>query len=188
MKLVIALGNPGKGYEMTPHNIGWVILDAFLNKHSTEVLWEKHHKVKAFVTKVAIKDAQYLFVKPQTYMNKSGEAVRDLLSFYKLSVDQVIVIHDEVDLKLGEIKIATDSGAAGHNGVQNIIDILKTKNFTRLRVGVKTPKKDKIPTEKFVLQRFSFLEQRKIKKVMPKYLEVLDCLIESDNPKTCSQR
>jgi PTH1 family peptidyl-tRNA hydrolase len=108
-------------------------------------------------------------VKPQTFMNLSGEAVQSIMSFYKLSPDDILVIHDDKDIVLGEYRLATDSSSAGHNGVQNIIDKLGTQKFKRIRIGVGV--ETDLPSEVFVLQKFSDEESEKIKDVLEKVLE-----------------
>lgn len=175
MKIIVGLGNPGEQYKTTRHNAGWMILDAILG----EVKWQENKKFNALIHE----DGEFLFVKPLTFMNESGMSVRKVLDYYGLLPknfgllskkdsdlnDVLTVIHDDLDLNFGEYKIATDSGSAGHRGVQSIIDHLKTKKFTRLRLGIKNELlRTHIPPEKFVLDNFNREEKEKLKDLAAK--------------------
>lgn len=169
MKIIVGLGNPGKEYEKTRHNIGWMVLDSFLGN----VQWQENKKLNALI----YKHQDYLFVKPTTFMNKSGETVQKILHYYKLNPkilgilrkknndlsNTLLVIHDDLDLDFGTKKIVNNSSSAGHNGVQSIIDNLKTKNFTRLRLGIGNDLlRTQIIPSKFVLQSFNSEERKKL--------------------------
>ena len=180
MKTVIALGNPEKKYEKTRHNLGWLALDQFIG----EAKWEKHHKAKALTTKVD----GVLFVKPLTYMNESGRAVNDIVKFYKLSTKDLLIIHDDVDLRFGKMRIVKDVRSGGHRGVQSIINQLGTQDFVRLRLGTANDKLKKWSTEHFVLEPFSFFEKRKLNKWLPTITEAISCLLEHDDPTSCMNR
>ena len=175
MKIIVGLGNPGEQYKNTRHNAGWLALDNLLG----EVKWREDKKFNA----LTYAEGEFLFVKPLTFMNNSGQAVQKILNYYKLlpknfgllkkkdaDLNEVLtVIHDELDLNFGEYKIATDSGSAGHRGVQSIIDYLKTKKFTRLRIGIKNELlKVHIPPEKFVLDPFSRDERKRLPEILAK--------------------
>lgn len=175
MQVIVALGNPGEKYENTRHNIGWLALDYWLGP----VSWKENKKFSALL----YEDKRYLFVKPLTFMNDSGLAVQKLLAYYKLlpkklglinksdaDLNNVLtVIHDDLDLNFGNYKISTNSGSAGHNGVKSIINHLKTKKFTRLRIGIKNELlKVHIPPEKFVLSHFSGEEQASLSTIFTK--------------------
>lgn len=162
MRIVVALGNPGDKYEKSRHNAGWIFLDNLISSPD----WQENKKFNALIHK----EIDTIYVKPLTFMNNSGESVRKVMNFYGLLPrslgiitkknqdlsDTLTVIHDELDLDFGKEKISRDSGSAGHRGVASIINHLKTKNFTRLRLGIKNELlKNKIPAEKFVLQNFS---------------------------------
>lgn len=174
MNLIIGLGNPGKKYEQTRHNIGFMIVDEIA--HLNNLQWQKK---PAFQALLAIGNG-YVLIKPQTFMNDSGKAVGALARYYKLVsrgifglkkdtnlTDSITVIQDELDLPLGTYKISQNRSSAGHNGVQSIIDHLKTKNFTRLRIGIMAESKKNIPGQTFVLQNFSNQEIEEVKKIMP---------------------
>ena len=153
MKLIVGLGNPGKQYELTRHNAGFLATDFFLKDPPAISCLSKFN---ALICEYHEDGEKVLFVKPQSFMNLSGEVVREILAFYKLDhANDLLVVHDEVDLPFGSIKEGFASGSAGHNGVQNIIDELGTKDFARLRIGVETREKDSsLPTDVFVLNRF----------------------------------
>jgi peptidyl-tRNA hydrolase, PTH1 family len=168
MKLIIGLGNQGTKYENTRHNLGFLVIDEF--KRNLEFgIWNLDKKFKSLVSEGSFNDQKIILVKPQTYMNNSGEAVRLLADYYKIKFEDILVIHDDIDLSLGEIRIQKERGSAGHNGVQSIIDSLKTKDFIRARIGIK-PKNEgrKIDTEKFVLENFNEEEKTIIQEIIKK--------------------
>jgi len=160
MKLIAGLGNPGKLYNQTRHNVGFLALDALAKKLGLK--WETSKKLKA----ISAKNADIILLKPQTFMNNSGLAVAAALAYYKLGPENLTVIHDDLDIPLGKYKISTDSRSAGHKGVESIIDRLKTKNFKRIRIGVKTSELEKIPADKFVLQKFASREKKTIQELI----------------------
>jgi PTH1 family peptidyl-tRNA hydrolase len=175
MKITVGLGNPGKQYVLTRHNVGFMVVNA-IAKNSNET-WQYNKKFNAEITSLPApllirrgeKGERFILAKPQTLMNNSGQALRALMSYYqllpkKLSIftakgsdlsNILTIIHDDIDIELGKYKISVDSRSAGHKGVQSIINHLKTKNFKRIRIGIRTTAADKIPAEKFVLQKFS---------------------------------
>ena len=154
MKLIVGLGNPGKQYEFTRHNAGFLALDFFLK--DKEVI-SCQSKFKAEICEYHDGREKIFFVKPQSFMNLSGGVVSQLLSFYKLDAEKdLLVVHDDKDVVFGKIKTTQESGGAGHNGVQNIIDELGSRKFHRIRIGVESREADSpMPTDEFVLQRFS---------------------------------
>lgn len=154
MKIIVGLGNPGEKYRYTRHNAGFLAVDYFLSgkeaiscqsKFSGQICEMHFHATKTF------------FVKPQNFMNNSGEMVRELCNFYKVNIaEDLLVIHDEIDLKFGYYKLAHDSSHAGHNGVKSIINELGTQNFSRIRVGIESRQSRlESPTDQYVLQNFS---------------------------------
>ena len=163
MKIIIGLGNPGEKYKNTRHNVGFIILDALAKEKNLN--WKTNKKFNAEIAK----DGELLLAKPLTFMNKSGQTVQAILSYYNLlpkklgflktkdsDLSKILtVIHDDLDIKFGKYKITAESGSAGHNGVANIINYLKTKKFQRFRIGIKNEISEKAKAEKFVLQNFS---------------------------------
>lgn len=152
---IIGLGNPGEKYKNTRHNTGFFIIDKLRKAWNfPEFKFEK--KFNAEISKNRINGKDIILVKPQTFMNLSGQAVRAISDFYKLAPEDTIVIHDDIDISLGKYKISTDSRSAGHKGVQNIIDNLGTQKFRRIRMGIKNININlKTSPEDYVLQKFS---------------------------------
>ncbi len=191
MKLIVGLGNPGPEYEKTRHNAGWVVVDTLL----TELVatagfqagdWEKGKDVLTLRAEIALSSGsseRLIFLKPQQFMNRSGEGVRRaaksvLGADFELAGHDLIVIHDDVDLELGEVKMSINRGSAGHNGVQNIIDHLKTKDFIRFRIGIRANAVDRVGTERFVLMSFSKTEHKKIEESAKRCAAGLVLLLE----------
>jgi len=165
MKLIIGLGNPEEKYKNNRHNAGFIIIDEF-QKDWGFPAFEFSKKFDAEISEGISEGDKIILVKPQTFMNKSGESVQKIISFYKLTPEDITVIHDDLDINLGEFKLSTDSRAAGHNGVQNIIDKLGTQNFKRIRIGIEGEEQRKnrvVPGDVFVLQDFSDEELEIIK-------------------------
>ncbi|MFH1232933.1 MAG: aminoacyl-tRNA hydrolase [Patescibacteria group bacterium] len=180
-KIIVGLGNPDEQYKKTRHNAGWLAIDALANK--LDLTWQNNKKFSAEIAK----NNEIILVKPLTYMNNSGQSVQAVLSFYKLlpkkfnllinknsDLSQILtVIHDDLDIDFGKYKISIDSRSAGHNGVESIIKNLKTKNFKRIRIGIKNLTITKIPAEKFVLQNFNQEELTNLNKLMPELINNL---------------
>lgn len=177
MKLIIGLGNPGDKYKRTRHNVGFHLINIIQEKFEfPNFSFEK--KFKAKISEKKIGKEKILLVKPQTLMNKSGESVSSLLDFYKLSPSQIIVAHDDLDIAIGTFKIAGNSSSAGHNGIQNIIDLLGTKEFQRIRIGIGDKSTNspqcKMGAHDFVLGRFSKEETEKLEKATPEILAFIE--------------
>ena len=156
MYIIVGLGNPTKEYEGTRHNVGFDVIDALADKYNINVT---DRQSRAFCGKGIIAGQKVMLVKPQTYMNLSGESVRGLLDYYKIDPEEeLIVIFDDISLDVGQIRIRKKGSAGGHNGIKNIIAHLGTDAFPRIRVGVgmKPPKMD---LADYVLSRFSKEEQ-----------------------------
>ena len=145
MKLIVGLGNPGKEYENTRHNIGYMIIDNFVNSDN----WKKESL--AYVLKQTINNENVLFIKPTTYMNLSGQAVQYYLNYYKIDTKDLLVIQDDMDLDIGKVRLKLKSSAGGHNGIKDIIKNIKTDEFLRLKIGISKPTNDTI---EFVLGKF----------------------------------
>ena len=182
MRLIIGLGNPGEEYENTRHNVGFEVVDTIARKEDAIFSFEK--KFNAEVAKARFDGKPVVLAKPHTFVNKSGEAVRKLKLFYKMKPENIVVIHDDLDIEFGNFKMSFAKDSGGHRGVQSIIDALKTNKFWRLRVGTanrklttarhqKTLKAKKESVGHFVLSKFSPSEQDEIKKLIKKALERL---------------
>lgn len=162
MKIIVGLGNPGEKFEFTRHNAGFLAIDSFLKGQETI---HCESKFNGNICEVHFHATKTFFVKPKTFMNNSGEAVREICRFYKLDTSRdLLVVHDEMDLPFGEIRTTKSSRAAGHNGVQSIIDELGSQDFHRIRIGVEGRKsREEMPTEAYVLAPFSEVERKKLK-------------------------
>ena len=154
MKLLVGLGNPGKKYEQTWHNLGFMTLDQLATSRPEEFLkFKKNLRLKADVCEGANPQEKLILVKPQTFMNKSGEAIKDLVNFYKIKPENLWVFHDDIDLPLGKIRISHDASAGGHKGVQSIIEQIGSQDFVRFRLGIQKNTPNNLPTETYVLQK-----------------------------------
>jgi len=174
MKLIFGLGNPDQEYAKTRHNIGFMVLDELAQDQK----WNDSKKAMAQYLKTVINNQPVELLKPQTYMNRSGLSVAHAMRHHNLQPDDLIVIHDDKDLPLGKIKVQANVSSAGHNGVQSIIDNLKTKNFTRIRIGIASDNPKKMSdTGKFVLGRFGWLEKTKVKKIIASTIEKIEELV-----------
>ncbi|HEB81981.1 MAG TPA: aminoacyl-tRNA hydrolase [Gammaproteobacteria bacterium] len=137
LKVIVGLGNPGPKYTETRHNAGFWFVEEVARRYGGSFRAEK--KFFGELAKVNIEGSDIWLLKPQTFMNRSGQAVKSLLSFYRIKADQLLVAHDEIDLPPGSIKLKTGGGHGGHNGLRDIISQLGTKDFHRLRIGVGHP-------------------------------------------------
>jgi len=156
MKIIVGLGNPGNKYKKYRHNTGFILLDKLAEERGLK--WKKSSKFESDVAECA----DFILVKPQTFMNNSGDAVSKIMNFYKISPDDLVVIHDDVDLKFGDIKKQKGKNPAGHHGVEDIMEKIGTKEFWRIRVGIGKPENKQIPVDVWVLQN---LEDNELKDV-----------------------
>lgn len=164
MKLIVGLGNPGKQYERTRHNVGFLMIDKLASGAGLKLTPSK--KLLAEASKGELAEKRVVIAKPTTFMNSSGQAVQALLAFYKLTPDDLVVIHDDKDIPLGETRVQRNRGAAGHNGIKSIIEHIGTKDFLRIRVGVAPTDKTIHDTADFVLGNFTKEEQKVLKTVI----------------------
>jgi PTH1 family peptidyl-tRNA hydrolase len=173
MFLIVGLGNPGKKYQNTRHNIGFRAVDEIATNFQFTI-FSFQSIFNAKISKGKIANKKIILVKPQTFMNLSGKAVKILHTKYHIPYTKLLVLHDDIDLPLGKIRIVKNRGAAGHKGVESIIKELKSKNFVRFRIGI-CPKtsKPKNP-EKFVLQKFNKEEEKIVKEVIKKTVEAIE--------------
>ena len=141
MFLIAGLGNPGKEYENTRHNAGFMVLDALADKLGADISEKKH---KALCGKAVIGGQKLILLKPQTYMNSSGESIRAAADYYKVDPEDILVVYDDISLAPGQLRIRAEGSAGGHNGIKSIIAHLGTQEFPRVRVGVgeKPPRMD----------------------------------------------
>ena len=158
--LVVGLGNPGRDYHFTRHNIGFFCIDHLADVHGWQV---DTRKMQGLYCQGRAYGVQLLLVKPQTYMNRSGECVRSFLDYFKIPDEHILVLHDDIDLPTGRIKMVARGGAGGHNGVRSLISHLGTQEFARMKIGIGRPMPadngSVQPVEQFVLSRMSPEEQ-----------------------------
>jgi len=190
MILIVGLGNPEKKFDGTWHNLGQTSLNFVSQKWQKDYSfsdWEKIKKTENEISKGKIKENTVILAKPLNFMNLSGKSVKKLLFYYKTTVKNLMVIHDDLDLPLGKIKIAKNRGAAGHKGVQSIISELKSKNFIRFRIGIKAGNQKIKNPEKFVLQKFNKKESKQTEKVIKKTAQAIEIAIQEGLEKAMNQ-
>lgn len=195
MKLIVGLGNPGEKYAGVRHNLGFVVVDELVDRlQGTGDSWKKNEKLKSEICNLKTETCNLILAKPQTYMNNSGLAIKLLTTYYKLPATDVIVIHDELDLPLGKIKVRIGGAAAGHHGVESIIAALGTDQFIRVRLGIGNlrtqsgeHKGQSVSAEKFVLEPFVPREKPQVKHMIKQALKALDLLLEKGLEKAQNQ-
>ena len=189
MKIIIGLGNPGEKYDNTRHNLGFETLDYLLKKYEplNESTWEESKKTKSQIKRLSIKKINALLAKPQTYMNNSGMAVSLLLKYHKVEPEDIVIVHDELDLPLGKIQIRFGGGTAGHNGLESVIKSLGTDKFLRIRMGVGKPiridgskfdQKRHHSVEQYVLEPFQEQEHHEVRTMIKHVQKNLELLLE----------
>lgn len=189
MKLIVGLGNPGDQYIGSRHNLGFEAIEAFAKECSSNK-WSYPDKFKSELIKLEDK----ILLKPHTYMNNSGQAVSKVAKFYKIKVENIIIIHDELDLLLGKMKIRQAGGAGGHHGVESIIEALNNPNFIRIRLGIGTTegflgehKRISFNADKFVMQPFLPNEYSKVKAILKRSTQALEVLLNHGLEKAQNQ-
>ena len=176
MKMIVGLGNPGKEYQDTRHNVGYLVLDAFLG----DVSWKDKFKAMYYLDN--INGEKVLFVKPTTYMNLSGDAVVEFINYYDISLDDLLIIHDDLDLPFGKYKLKTDSSAGGHNGIKSIINRLGSQKFARLKVGISHDRS--MDTKDYVLGSFSKADKEKFNEMQVTFNKIIKCFIKEGIDRT----
>ena len=179
---LIGLGNPGKRYSKNRHNIGYLLLENLSKKYNSNFLLKD--KLKSSCSEFKIKDSTYRLFLPNTFMNNSGDAVRAIVDWYKINLDQLFIILDDKDLPLGKIRFRKKGSSGGHNGLKSIIEKLQTNNFNRIRIGIGSPKSNEgrknFNTISHVLGNISLEEKSILDKV---YDRVIDALEELNTKK-----
>ena len=175
---LIGLGNPGKKYSQSRHNIGFLLLENLANKYNSNFLLKE--KLKSSCSEFKINGSSYRLFLPNTFMNNSGDAVRAIVEWYKINLDQVFIIVDDKDLPLGKIRFRKKGGSGGHNGLKSIIEKLQTENFNRIRIGIGSPPsikgKNNFNTISHVLGNISTEEKSVLDKVYVRVIESLEQL------------
>lgn len=189
MFLIVGLGNPGEKYENTRHNLGFEAVEYFCHKEALGE-WTLEDKFKAEI----IKNELFILARPQTYMNKSGLAVSKLANYYKVPPEKIIVVHDDLDIALGHMKVRIGGSAAGHHGVESIIEELGSDHFIRVRLGIGNlraisgeHKQISFNAEKFVIEEFGQGEGSKVKSMLKRCLKALEVLLKDGVEKAQNQ-
>ncbi|MBI5345664.1 MAG: aminoacyl-tRNA hydrolase [Chlamydiae bacterium] len=169
MFLIVGLGNPTKEFENTRHNVGFDVVTELAKKHGLTFKNEK--RLKGKLAKGNILGEEVVLLLPMTYMNLSGEAVKLALDFYKIELDKVLVVADDVDIPLGELRIKKDSGSGGHKGLENIELVLSSKGYVRLKVGIGRGLED---IKDFVLGHFTQEEKEKLNEIIKKAMQAIE--------------
>ncbi len=162
--MIAGLGNPEKKYFQTRHNIGFMVVDEFAHRNSLKF---SKPKFDAEYTSLNFKQDKLFFVKPQSYMNRSGFPIQKIASYFKIKISNIIVVHDDIDLPFGRIRISQDRGHGGHNGIKSVIQALGTKDFIRVRIGIANPERQNSTTG-HVLGDFSKEENKSLVKLIEK--------------------
>ena len=181
MKLVVGLGNFGKEYKNTRHNIGFMALDFYAKKNNLNI---DKRKFKGLYTETIINGEKVLLLEPQTYMNLSGECVRDFVLYFHIDIKDILVIYDDMDLDVGVLRLREKGSAGGHNGIKNIIAHLSTNEFKRVRVGV-SKDKDKNVID-YVLGKFREDEKKIIDEKIEKISYIIEDFVKYDFNKVMS--
>lgn len=176
MKLIVGLGNPGKEYDNTRHNVGYIVLDNYLG----DVKWK--NKFNALYYEGNIAGEKVLFVKPLTYMNLSGDAVVQFFNYYDIELSDVLVIQDDLDLVFGSYKLKINSSDGGHNGIKSIINRLSSNGFARLKIGISHDKS--IDTKDYVLGSFSKKEKEEFNSMQETFNKIINCFVKQGIERT----
>lgn len=172
--VIVGLGNPGKEYEKTPHNVGFMMIDEIAKANNINFLLEKKHE--ALIGTGFIKGEKCFLIKPLTYMNLSGNAVRSFVEYYKIPIEDIIVIYDDLDLPLGKLRIRKNGSSGGHKGMKSIIENLGTNEIVRIRVGIDKPKDMQVVD--FVLHQLSKKEMETLNETIIKAPSMIDMTIQ----------
>lgn len=173
MKLLVGLGNIGTEYESTRHNFGFLLLDQIIADHSFQ-FYARKFKSEIFLGEIS--GEKSIAIKPQTYMNRSGVAVVEVANFFKIIQKDILVLHDDLDLELGKIRVKIGGGHAGHNGLRSIDEMIG-KNYMRLRLGIGRPDCKEFATSNYVLGKFDAAETQLVKKINIKISDLVDELL-----------
>jgi PTH1 family peptidyl-tRNA hydrolase len=181
--MIVGLGNPGKQYEFTRHNAGFICIDILAEKYGIKI---NKLKFKSLIGEGRIEGRRCLLLKPQTFMNLSGEAVRDAADFYKIPAENIIVICDDISLEPGKMRIRRKGSHGGQNGMRNIIYHLKDDNFPRIKIGIGAKPNPDYDLADWVLSRFSQNEAKLIKQVADDTVSAIEYMVKGDIDKAMS--
>lgn len=184
MKLIVGLGNPGREYAVTRHNVGFMVIDRLAHKLGLAV---EKKKFKALYGQGQIKSEKVLLAKPQTYMNLSGEAVAALLRWHKLGPADLLVVYDDMDLPPGKLRIRMEGGSGGHKGMESIIWLLGTEGFPRLRIGVGKPEVPGFNGAGYVLSRLTAEDAKTFDESVDTAAEAIYCIVSEGLEKAMNE-
>lgn len=182
MKMIVGLGNPGKEYELTRHNAGFMAIDAYAKEYHVDKFKEKFHGLYA---KVYRNGDYFILLKPLSYMNLSGTVIKRFASFFKIKPEDILVIHDDIDLPVGKLKVKFKGSSGGHNGIKNIIENLKTEVFPRFKIGIS--KEENIDIINYVIGKFSDDDLKIINKILTFAPNIIDDFLDYDIEKVMSK-
>lgn len=183
MWLIVGLGNPGQEHRLSRHNVGFLVLDWIAEEHGAVLIFEKYYSLWG---RVWIRDQEVFLVKPRTYMNRSGVCVREWVSSLEIPVSRLVIVHDDLDLSLGRIRIKKGGGDGGHRGIRSIMRELGSGDFLRLKVGIGRPPL-KVSSVDYVLEPFYEPEEVKVREVIKKASEGVETLI-GEGPEVAMNR
>ncbi len=181
MKMIVGLGNPGKEYELTRHNIGFMVIDNYAKEYKASF----KKKYNGLYTKIYHNGEYIILLKPLLYMNLSGIVVAKFAKFFKIEAKDILIIHDDLDMPVGKIKIKFNSSSGGHNGIKNIIENLGTSEFTHFKIGIGNDKNKE--TKDYVLGKFNKEEIQRINKIIPYSTRIIDDYVDLDITKLMSR-
>lgn len=173
MKLIVGLGNPGKEYENTRHNVGFMVIDNYVNNHS--LLYKS--KFNGLYSEFNFNGEKIIFLKPQSYMNLSGNVVKKFKNYFNIEINDILVIYDDVSFELGTYKLKKDGSSGGHNGIKNILENLKSEDIKRFKIGIS---KKQSQLKNYVLGKFGIFEKKELKKVIIRSEEIIEDFCKLD--------
>ena len=176
MYLIVGLGNPGKKYEHTRHNVGFDMIDILGNKYNIDI---NRRKFKGIFGSGTIDNKKVYLLKPETYMNLSGESVREIMEYYQIPIENVIIVYDDISLDVGKIRIRKKGSAGGHNGIKSIISQLSTEDFLRIKIGVGSPDKEELVNH--VLGTFCKEDREEIEEIFKVSVLAIETIIKEDS-------
>jgi peptidyl-tRNA hydrolase, PTH1 family len=184
VKWFVGLGNPGKQYETTRHNIGFMAIDRFAEKHGIKVT---QNKCKGLLGEGHVAGEKVYLLKPMTYMNLSGESMRAFMDFYKASIEDLVVIYDDMDTAFGNIRLRYQGSAGGHNGIKSTIQHLGTQSFNRIRMGISRPAIPGYDIADYVLSQFTKEEKQGMSQVLDTTCDAMEFALQHSFEKTMAK-
>ncbi|API92317.1 peptidyl-tRNA hydrolase [Virgibacillus pantothenticus] len=183
MKCIIGLGNPGKKYDRTRHNVGFMVIDELIQRHQWKL---DKSKFKADYTIVQTENEKLMLVKPQTFMNLSGDAVRPLMDYYHIHLENILIIFDDLDLPIGKIRLRQKGGHGGHNGIRSIIEHVGSKDFKRVRIGIGRPDSS-LSIIDYVLQTFPKRDTEEVMNSVNKAADACEAWVHKPFPEVMNE-